>query len=63
MDDRIEALEERLAEAHTVIQRLEEKVRSVEEQEDIESAKFVFQPLYLFITKAWELTCGGWENL
>lgn len=44
MDDRIEALEERLAEAHTVIQRLEEKVRNVEEQEDIESAKFVFQP-------------------
>ena len=44
VDDRIEALEERLEKAHTTIQRLEEKVRSVEEQEDIESARFVFQP-------------------
>lgn len=44
MDDRIEALEERLAKADTVIQQLEEKVRSVEEQEDVESAKFVFHP-------------------
>jgi hypothetical protein len=57
VDDRIEDLEEQLVKAHTTIQRLEERVRSVEEQEDIESAKFVFQPIYLFIPRL--MTGGG----
>ena len=48
VDDRIEVLEERLAKAHTMIQQLEEKIQSVEEQEDIESAKFVFPALSLY---------------
>ena len=49
VDDRIEDLEDQLARARAMIQRLEEKVRSVEEQEGIESSKSVFQPIYLFI--------------
>jgi optic atrophy 3 protein len=47
VDDRIEDLEERLAKAHAIIQRLEEKIIIVAEQEDIESAKFVPWPIYL----------------
>ena len=48
VDDRIEVLEEQLAKAHTIIQRLEEKIQSVEEQEDVESAKFVFPALSIY---------------
>jgi len=59
VDDRIEDLEERLVKAHAIIQRLEEKVRSVEEQEDIGSAKFVFQLLSWFIENTLGLTRGG----
>jgi len=49
VDDRIEDLEERLTKAHAIIRRLEEKVQNVEEQEDIESAKFVSHPVYRVI--------------
>jgi uncharacterized coiled-coil protein SlyX len=62
VDDRIEDLEEQLAKAHAIIQRLEEKVRNVEEQEDIESARFVFQPLYLFIDTLGLITGGPFTS-
>ena len=59
MDDRIEDLEEQVAKAHTIIQRLEEKIRSVEEQENIESAKLVFPAtIYLILEKTWGTHSG-----
>ena len=47
MDDRIEELEEQLVEVHALVQRLEEKISGVEEQEDIVSAKFVCRPIFV----------------
>lgn len=54
VDDRIEDLEERLVKAHAMIRRLEEKVRSVEEQEDIESAKCVVPLRSRFTAHLWD---------